>query len=494
VSTFGSGTTKLVFGRGLSLAIGFATAPVIARLFSPAEFGIAGIIGSAGAWVGAFACMGYAQAIPLAKTRSETRALIKICLLCTLCLLLPVMVIPAIGGGLLSALMAAPALAPLMWFVPLMFLTISAGKIAHYTCSKEGRFGLLAISAAAQANLGRAMIIISGLFLGGGAFWLLLANLLGSALGATIAAGLVIAILVRNRSEQHLPGPTTLSVAKQHKQFPRVQVWNSVLNVASLSAPILVMGSCFDASVVGFYSFGQKLLMLPIALLGSSVARVFYPEAATEWNETGSVSETVRKSVRVLSVSCVFPMIAVGMLGPLLYTRVFGSAWHEAGVYAQILAPWMLIILVASPISTVFLIRQRARTLLIYNIVLLIGRIGALVVGARLGGPRTAIACFAAIGVVVFLHLMVIALRLGKAGFRSAEPVLHEALRALALILPAAVFHWMGAPAFVSLGTLGVATLLHSILVYRREPAVQRRVGRLASWLGLRNASHAAKA
>jgi len=244
------------------------------------------------------------------------------------------------------------------------------------------------------------------------------------------------------------------------------------------------MGACFASSVVGYYAFGRSLLALPMGILASSVAQVFYPEGAREWDETGSVSTTIHKSVRILSLACVFPMVAVGMLGPLLFDTALGSRWHEAGVYAQIMTPWVLIALIASPLSTVFLIRQRAGSLLLFNIVSLIGRSGALLLGGLAGGPRIALMAFSAIGALVYLYLLAAAVRLGRtARRRVASELLREASRAFVLLLPAAFAYWVGRSAWMSLALLCAAAVSHCVWVCRREPLARSKVRSIFSRL-----------
>lgn len=484
VSALGSGTAKLVVGRGLSVAIGFGTMPIIARLFTPSDFGVAGIVGAIATWLTAFACLSYAQAIPLSVSKFETRALVWLCVLLTIGLLVPVTLVPLLGSGLLSDVIGEPTLKMLLWFVPVTFLFGSLSKVVAYTCSKEGRFGLLSVSGFSKVNVGRAVLIGLGWFLGGGALYLLLGNMIGAAVGLLVAAPLVLRILLKRIRDERPSDCTLISVAKRHRQFPKVQVWNSALNVASRSLPVLIMGACFGSSMVGYYFFGWKLLVLPMAILGSSFAQVFYPEAASEWNTTGAMSETVRQTVRTLSLICAFPVVAVGVLGPLLFTTFFGAVWHEAGVYSQILAPYLLMQLVASPVSKVFLIRQRAGLLLAYNITLLIGRSGAVVLGGQVGEPRVALICYSAVAFFVYFHLLATALRLGRTARRPVfSQLLREASRAFLLLLPAACAYWAARSAWLSLALLCAAGLAYYGWLYRRDPLVRAKIHSVTSRL-----------
>ena len=471
MSTIGRSTAKLVMGRGVAMAIGFATAPVLTRLYAPEQFGLAELVMSVSMWVGAFACLGYALAMPLAKERSERRALVRLCLLLTAALAAAVVLITLGGAGPLARLMYEPALRRLLWFVPLLFVLYSVAQIAQYTCSAEGRFGLLSAAYLAQDGVRPPVQILLALVMGAGAHQLLWGTVAGYAGAALVATAVVIAILASSPTSD--ARHTLRSVAASHSQFPKAQLWSTVVNVASRSLPVLLAGAVFSPAMVGHYALGQKVLALPLVLLGMGVAQAFYPQAAREWEETQSVSHSMHRSVLALSTTCIFPIVAVGLLGPFLFQFVFGVRWREAGVYAQILAPGMLLSLIGGALFTVFLVVRRAGLGLAYNLVLLAARPTALLVGGWLGGERVAMACLSAAGGLVIAHSVLTATRLGRAAGGIAAMVARDTAYALALLLPSAVAWWTTGSTVLCLVLLGAATCVHGRLAYRRSPMLQ---------------------
>ncbi|MFP4057183.1 MAG: oligosaccharide flippase family protein [Candidatus Brocadiia bacterium] len=474
MSTSGRGIVKLVTARAASLGIGLAAAPIISRLYLPRHFGLAGLVQSISTFLIAFACLGYPRAIPLSGSRGEARALVRLCLVLTGLLLLPVVLVPLLAGGLVASWLGEEAIEPLLWVVPLVFLLAGLRQTAQYSCSRERRFGTLALQNFGVTNAGRLGLIAFGGLLGGSALYVLLSNALGIAVGLLFGASVAARLgFGREEVERWSLG----AAARQHSQFPRVIVWSRALNAASRSVPVLLLGGLFTSAVVGYYTFGQRFLMLPMTILGTSVADVFYPQAASEWNATGRLEESFRKNVRVLSFFCIFPMVALCLLGPMMFATVFGSRWTEAGVYARLLAPAMVVVLLASPVSSVFSITRHAGLGLCYNVALLVGRAGSLLAGHWLGGPRTAVGCFALVSGLVFVHLMGSAMRLGGVARRPvACTVLREAALAGAFLLPAAAVEWLTGWSGAAWALLGAAGLGYYAWVYRRDPLVQVRV------------------
>ncbi|NQT19711.1 MAG: oligosaccharide flippase family protein [Planctomycetes bacterium] len=459
------------------MAIGFGTAPIVARLFSPEDYGVVGLISSIVQWLSAFSCFGYMAAIPLSASRAETRALLRLCLLITGALMLPVVLVPVLGGDLLIEILDEPRLKQFFWFIPVMFLLAVLRQLGSYTLSRERKFGWSALSELGNVCAARPIQIVLGGLLGGSALFLLLSTVVGGIVAVAIAAAIVVPMLVRKGDKESQPQLRLREVAKHHKQFPSVQMWTNVLNTTRGSVSVLLMGTLFATEVIGHYSLGCKLVSLPLTILGVSLGQVFYPEAADEWRRNGSIATTLHNTVRILSITCIFPLVAMGVMGPLMFELFLGANWREAGVYAQIMTPWLLVMLVASPTSTVFLIRRRAHITFIYVAVLLVAQLGAVAVGGLLGGPRLALMGFSGTGTIILLHKLGLTLKLGKVRRRTAAVLmLKEMFRALFFLAPAALAYWVANQQFVAIGLACAATAVHSLLLYKREPAVRRKL------------------
>ncbi len=160
-----------------------------------------------------------------------------------------------------------------------------------------------------------------------------------------------------------------------------------------------------------------------------------------------------------------------------MFELFLGANWREAGVYAQIMTPWLLVMLISSPTSTVFLIRRRAHITFIYVAVLLATQLGAVVAGGLLGGPRLAMMGFSGTGTIVLLHKLGFTLKLGEVSRRTAAVLLlKEIFRALFFLAPAALACWVAHRPFVAIGLACAATTVHALLLYKRVPAVRRKL------------------
>jgi O-antigen/teichoic acid export membrane protein len=158
-----------------------------------------------------------------------------------------------------------------------------------------------------------------------------------------------------------------------------------------------------------------------------------------------------------------FPSIILTIAGQELFSVVFGSNWAEAGVYAQILSPWVFVLAISSPLSTLFAVLERQELALILNVIILATRIAALVIGGVLANVYVALALWSGTGIVVYGGLAVWNMVLAGVSLTSSlRVVLHYALYsvpALAILLLLKVW-------FTTSTWMVVVAATVSILVY----------------------------
>ena len=103
------------------------------------------------------------------------------------------------------------------------------------------------------------------------------------------------------------------------------------------------------------------MLRLPLVLIGTSIGQVFFQKAAEMINRGENVFATAVKSVRTLTLLSIIPFAIVMLFGEFLFAFVFGENWREAGIYAEIMAPWLMINFIASPISPLPMVLNKQR-------------------------------------------------------------------------------------------------------------------------------------
>ncbi len=480
MGSFFSNISKLTLSRGLSVGLGLATTPIVARLYSPEHFGIYGLVASVATWTSAFVALGYHSAIPLASTQREMRSLTNLCLVITGILTLLAIVIFGLGSPLVANFLNEPLAAPFLWFVPALFFLDSLGPISENILAREGRFGPISVVNFLGTNCTRLFTILWALVMGAGVMGLFVGYILGGIIGVGIGVTCAARVLWKHRQEVKALPARYIQIIRQHSQFPKINLWTNLLRVSTLRIPVFALAFYFEPATVGFFTFAFSLITMPMRILGSSVAQVFYPEAAREWDESQAVKRALHFAVMFQSTVGVFPMVALGLLAPLFFETVFGFRWREAGVMCQLMSFWMLMNFLISPIQSLFLIRRKAEVLLYFSLAQLGTTALAMFLGGYLGSARLALALYSGCTGMVYAVMLVKVLHLGKASvMRNLYTLAKEIAFSLITLAPAALVYYFTGWRWIPLGLCVVGLAAYVGLLYWRDAEIRDRVMRM---------------
>ena len=116
--------------------------------------------------------------------------------------------------------------------------------------------------------------------------------------------------------------------------------------------PLLYFAWKFGAGMAGQVGLATTMLSIPITLLGSSVGKAFYAEVSGMGSSKRiEILYLTRKVIQKLFCISLIPTILIVLFAPILFELFFGTDWVQAGVFARILAIYLITQFVYSPIS-----------------------------------------------------------------------------------------------------------------------------------------------
>ena len=190
---------------------------------------------------------------------------------------------------------------------------------------------------------------------------------------------------------------------KTYDQFPKFGTWSSLVNNISRNSVPIVLAAFFSAQWVGLYSYATRLLNAPTGMYSNALSLIFFKNAS-ELNNTALKSNVKKISFITFAIG-IIPTFIFLFLGESIFQFLFGNEWKEAGKIAQYLILWYFSGLLASPISSILDIKFKLKFEFKYNIVLLVCRISALLIGGFFGQFYTSILLFSIVGIVFNLYL-----------------------------------------------------------------------------------------
>jgi O-antigen/teichoic acid export membrane protein len=294
-----------------------------------------------------------------------------------------------------------PGLAPYLWLVPLTVLAYGAFLALSYWNSRTKRFwrqSTARVCQSAVTNVGQLSIGVIGPAEAGG---LIGARVLGMAFSSAVLAGRIW------RDDRVLFGGTVrldrmYSMALRFKKFPLIEMWGALLNNATLYLPVLLLSTFFTKSIVGYFDLSNRLLNLPMNLIGLAIGQVFYQRASLVRSAGEELTTVVENVYRRLVNIGLFPVILLTLMGQDLAVLFLGQQWGEAGVYIQILSPWLFFRLLFVPMSPLFAVQERLEATLVLHVALFLSRLLPLIVGGLIGNARVALALYSITGVFVY--------------------------------------------------------------------------------------------
>ncbi len=397
-NAFARGVSVLVGGTAGAQVLTVLAAPLLTRLYSPEDFGLLAVYGSLLAMIGVISSLRYELAIPLPEDDAESANVAALCLILVgVSTLLSGLLVLQLGQPIAAAL-GVPQLEAYLWLLPVGVLLGGAYTVFNYWSIRTKRFTTIAGTRLRQA-LATIVIQLAAFKLGGIA--LLFAGVVGQSVGTTSLGRPALA----NPGFSQVSWRGILRAAGRYRRFPIFSTWEGLSNTAGMQLPPLLFAALFSPAAAGLYSLAHRILTLPMSLVGGAIGQVFFANAA-EAHRAGQLGPLVAQLHGKLAHIGLPPTLILILLGPDLFAFVFGAQWRQAGEFARWMAPWLYLVFVSSPLSTIFAVMDRQKQGLVFQIILLVSRLTAIGVGAWIGDLSITVMLFAGASALCWLGFL----------------------------------------------------------------------------------------
>ncbi len=398
---------KTAFARGVSVLVGgtagaqllaVLAAPLLTRLFTPEDFGLLAVFAGMLALFSVVSSLRYELAIPLPEDDIEAASVVILCML--------VVTVSALICGVFVALLAMPVtkalgvpmLAKYLWLLPLGVLVVGGYNALNYWAVRTKQFGTVARTRINQ-SLGMLAVQLACYKLGGLA--LILGQIAGQGAGiVSLARAAWAAPAFRQVTWQGV-----WQAAVRYKRFPFFATWDGLSNTAGVELPPLLFAVLFSPAAAGLYTLANRVMSLPMSLVGNAIGQVFFANAA-QANRDGKLGSLVAELHGKLANIGLPPALLLMLLGPDLFALIFGETWRQAGEFARWMAPWLYLVFVSSPLSMLFAVTEKLPQGLAFQIILLMSRIAAIGFGASQGDLMLTVMLFTSVSALCWLGFL----------------------------------------------------------------------------------------
>lgn len=361
-------------GSVIAQGVTIATLPILARLYSPAEFGVFGVFLAAMALIVVVINMGYEMALMLPESEEESMGLFRLSLQACLSIGMMAMVIAwaipedwlhSVGQGGIHG-----------WHLLIPLAAMLEGVIQPYgvAFNRKGAYRLMTRLRILR-TLTTVLISMTTGLLGAGVEGLIAGLMIGQA----VQAGMGI-WWWHKKFGRITSGISSRTLAIRYKDFPGYGMASAWLNTASKQVIFFLLPGYFGDDPTGQFSKAERILNLPPGLLSMTVGKVYFEEAtaAARIGEQ-QLADLTRKTAFQMAILGLPVLLVILLAGPQLFAFVLGEEWTQAGQFAQRLSPWLYFTMIASPLSFLIDVKRKLKEFLLYNVCLFLVRVGVLV-------------------------------------------------------------------------------------------------------------------
>lgn len=366
-SPFFKNVVLLAGGTAAAQAISLLTAPIITRLYTPADFGVLTVFAAVLGIIGQLSTLRYSVTIPLAEDEDLAYNVLKLCFLITLSLsFLFEAGVLLFGDYFATRFSAAPA-AQYLWLLPVCLLGAGLYEALSSWAVRRKYFKVIA-----QTKLSQGLSS-SGIKIGLGWLGIKPLGLLLGLLASQVAGTGSILLKLLKEKPRFFSSISWIGIgyaAQKFSRFPLFQSWSRLLLSLGAQLPAIFMAAFYGVEVAGLFGLANGMVKMPMNLLGTSVAQVYYAEIAKYGkSRPDKILKLSLSIVKKMFLVGFIPMGAIVIAGPLIFSLVFGAQWYDSGVYARWLSIPILMKFISSPIAHCFDVLEMQGLQIIINVI-----------------------------------------------------------------------------------------------------------------------------
>lgn len=436
---------------------------ILARLLTPADFGLVAVVLAIIAVVQIFSDAGVSNAIIHYQdiTPRELDSLYWLNTGSAGCLALLLIAL----SPLLAHWYAQPLLQPMLAIAASTLFVGSVGQQLRILAQKRLRFMDLARVELGGAVVG-CLVAVTLAFFGARAY----ALLLGSFATAAATTGLAWICLSDGWRPQ-------LQMAwddvRRFVGFGVYIIGSNLANTFNTQIDVLLGAQLLGAPLIGLYSVPKDVSLRLASVINPIVTEVSLPVMASAQADGALVKRLYLQMMR-MTASVTFPAyVAMAVFAPEIVLVALGSEWAKAAPLLRILAVWALFRSIGNPVGTMVMALGRPVRSFVWNLGLLAVMPPTIWMGSRLGGLQGMALAMAVLAVLIYLPNWFFLVRplcgaqLGEYTYQLAVPFFIALLAGLAGYVAATPFDH-AIPRLLAGGACGAAVYLGTSWVLNR--------------------------
>ena len=364
--SFVANVLTLMTGTTIAQAIPIAIAPILTRIYTPEDFGILALYMAIVSMIAIISTGRYELAVMLPEKDEDAFNIVALSIGIAFFISMITLIVIWLFNAKIIKLLGSTEISNWLYFIPISIFLTGIYQAFNYWLNRKKHYKSLAISRISKSVTTGSANLWFG-FSGFGAGGLIGGSLIGQGIATTFLSWQIWRDDYDKK--QFISKKKMRENAGKYKDFPKINSFHALIDVLQSSGVILLISTFFGVLILGYYSFTIRILKTPLGLIGSSVSQVFYRKATETYNSNGDLQLLIKKTIIRLSLIALPIFVLLFFFAPDIFSLVFGKKWREAGVYAQILTPWIFLNFIVSPISQIPIIVKKQKAIFFISLI-----------------------------------------------------------------------------------------------------------------------------
>lgn len=364
-SEFSRNVLTLMTGTTIAQAIPITISPILTRIYTPEDFGVFALFLAIVGFFSVIASGRYEQAILIPKKDEDAINIFALgfIIICGISLFLLILIL--IFNDNIIAFLNNEAISIWLYFVPLTVFFLGLFNLLVLFNNRKKLYKDIA-NATIIKSIVLAIVQLSIGFLKSGVSGLIS----GQIISQFFANMRLLKNIIHDKNLlQKINKVKIIALAKKYKNFPKFQAPHAMLNTFSSNLPIYMFTPFFGVGIVGLYSLSTRIVFAPLMILAGASAKVYNQQVSLLYIEKKDTYTFTINLLKSLLKKIFIPFVIFIYFAPDIFKIVFGNNWTEAGIYTQILSPWLLLNTLVATIAFIPSLVNKQKKALIVSVV-----------------------------------------------------------------------------------------------------------------------------
>ncbi len=337
----------LVSGTVIAQIITYALSPLISRLYSPSEMSFLTLFIRIISFLAVLSTARYEIAFPIPKRDEHAFTLYKSTFLFSVFIsLISILFVLIIDYYDIKQ----EFLNPILYYIPIGIFLVAYNNQGLNWAIRIRDFKAINLSKILQSSFNSILCVLVG-FMSFGVNGLLISFLVSLLLSNYPFIKVFIEKKISYKNFNSIGRNKVM--LKLFSEFPKINLPHVLMDLTKDLIIAFYLIYKFDKEVLGLFDLSYRMLRIPIGLIGVSISQVLFKNTIDLAAENKNIYKTVRNTISILFLISILPFGVLYFYGEEIFSFIFGEVWREAGVYSEIMAPWLMINFILSPVSQI---------------------------------------------------------------------------------------------------------------------------------------------